>query len=120
MAIYDWNRLKQSFIYAWTGIWTVLKKEQNFWIMVLFSILVIFLMFYLNLTRVEKSLHLVALAGVLTAEIANTAIELVMDKFDLSDHGHVKIVKDIMAGTVLIWSIVTLAVAIIIFWPYFM
>lgn len=119
MAIFNWERFKNSFIHAWRGFWEVWKKEQNFWIMVVLALVVIFLMIILEVSSVEKTILILAVAGVLTAEILNTAVEVLADKINLENQENVKLLTDIMAGYVLVWSISALVIGLFIFWPYF-
>ena len=118
-SLFSWTRFKGSFIYAWAGIWALLKSEQNLWIMLAIGVAVLFFAWYLDLTNLEKAILILVSAAVIAAEILNTAVEFIFDKFHpIENHEDVKIVKDIMAGLVLIWSIAAVVVGAIIFWPY--
>jgi len=118
-SLFNWNRFKGSFIYAWTGIWEIFKKEQNLWIILIVAALVIFFSWYLRLTNIEKAIIILTSASVIAAEILNTTVEFIADKLNLADHDNtIAILKNIMAGFVLILSITAVIIGILIFWKY--
>ena len=118
-SLFNWDRFKGSFIYAWTGIWEVFKNEQNLWIILFISIIVIFFSWYLKLTNIEKSVMILLSASVIAAEVLNTAVEFICDKLHLADHNDtIAILKNIMAGFVLIWSIAAIIIGLLIFLPH--
>ena len=55
---------------------------------------------------------------VLIMEIINSAFEKIADMFKPRIHVYAEIVKNIMAGAVLISSLTALVIGIIIFYPY--
>jgi len=117
-SLFSWQRFKNSFIYAWNGLWQLLKKEQNLWIIVILAAAVLFLAWWYRLTNIEFAIVIVAVVCVVGAEILNTTVELISDKFKLEKSLDIWIIKDIMAGFVLIWSIAAAVVVLMIFWPY--
>jgi diacylglycerol kinase len=60
-----------------------------------------------------------SIMAVLVLESLNTIFEHLSDILKPRLHDYVRIIKDIMAATVLITSLGALVVGIIIFWPYF-
>ncbi len=117
-SLFSWKRFKGSFVYAWVGLWQLLKKEQNLWIILFIGLVVMLFAWYLGLTLTEKAILILVIASVIGAEILNTTVEFVFDKFHMDDQENIKIAKDIMAGFVLIWSIVSAIIGLLIFWPY--
>jgi len=118
-SLLDWNRFKGSFIYAWSGIWQIFRKEQNLWIILIIGVAVIVLSWILGLSTIEKVIIILISAAVVSAEILNTTVEFICDNLNLADHNRtITILKNIMAGFVLIWSIAALVIGIIIFWPH--
>jgi diacylglycerol kinase (ATP) len=57
-----------------------------------------------------------AVAGVLAAELANTAVERLADRLHPEEHDDIKLVKDCMAAAVLVASLGALAVAAALAW----
>ena len=118
-SLFSWRRFKGSFVYAWAGLWQLLKKEQNLWIILFIGLVVVLFAWYLGLTLTEKAILILVIASVTGSEVLNTTVEFVFDKFRLRNNsGDVKIAKDIMAGFVLIWTIVSVIIGLLIFWPY--
>jgi len=118
MIFSSWERFKGSFFYAWSGLWRSLVTEQNLWIMLVVGILVMFLAWYYQLEFNKELILLLFVTSTIAAEILNTLVEFTLDRFHPSNDLDVKIIKDMMAGFVLLWSIVSLVVGIIIFWPH--
>ena len=117
-SLFNFQKFKESFIYAWGGIWALLKKEQNLWIIAAMAMAVIIFSWLIGLNAVEKAIIVFTCTAVFGAEILNTALELVSDKFHLEDSADIKVIKDVMAGFVLIWAIASVVIGILIFWPY--
>lgn len=111
-------RFRKSFSYALGGLCSVFRHEQNFRIQVFCGCLVLFCAIFFQVSTVEFIFLSGASALVLVLEIINTAIERSLDIIKPRLSEQVKIIKDIMAGAVLIGSIFALVVAIFIFWPY--
>lgn len=112
------NRLRKSFSYACGGLSYVFKNEQNFRIQLFCALVVFFCAFFFHISRLEFVFLCGGVALVLILEIINTAIERSLDIVKPRLSEHVKMVKDIMAGAVLIASIFALILAIFIFWPH--
>jgi diacylglycerol kinase len=66
----------------------------------------------------EQGLIILAVALVLALELANTALERVMDILKPRVHPYARVIKDMMAGAVLLTSLAAIAIAIVIFLPY--
>ncbi len=114
------SRLKRSFTYAIKGIFFALKNEKNFQIETIISIIVIFLMFLFPLSPSERSLIFLAIALVLALELANTALERVMDILKPRIHPYARVIKDVMAGAVLLATFFSIAIGLVVFSPYFL
>lgn len=108
----------KSFGYALRGfrfVW----RENNFKIQIFCGLIVIFLMFVFQLTRLEKVALIFMIMTVLTLESLNTIFEHLSDILKPRLHEHIMVVKDIMAATVLMASLGAAVVGLVIFWPYF-
>jgi len=111
------KRLINSFKYAGTGIITSFKSERNMKIHFLAMFLVIILGFVLHISLAEWIVCIILFAGVISAEMFNTAIETVVDMVMPNINSKAKIAKDVAAGGVLIWAICSAIIGCIIFIP---
>lgn len=116
----SFSRLKRSFIDAWRGIAHVYKKEQNFRIQVVISLLILIAITFLSLRVWETVVLILLIMMVLTMEILNTAFENFSDLFKPRMHPLVGVVKDLMAGAVLITAIGSVIIGSIILLPHFL
>lgn len=113
------RRLIKSFADAARGLKYVFKSEQNFRIQALLGFLVLVAAVYFPLQNWEVILLILLTLLVLLVEILNTAFEYFSDLLKPRLHHYVSVVKDIMAGAVLLTSVVAVSVGMIIFYPYF-
>lgn len=113
------RQIMKSFFYALKGIWFTLKHERNFQIECFIAAIVFFVMFYLPLSFVERSVLLLTIALVLSFELVNTALERVMDILKPRVHPYARVVKDVMAGAVFIVSGAAVLIGVFIFFRYF-
>jgi diacylglycerol kinase len=112
------SRLIKSFSAAARGLVHVFKSEQNFRIQVLLGALVLLGAFFLPLQTWERILVILLVLLVLLVEILNTVFEYFSDLLKPRLHHYIYIIKDVMAGAVLLTSVVALVIGIIIFYPY--
>ena len=109
----------RSFAYALTGIASLLREQQNAWVHLLATLLVIGLGLWFSISATEWSLVMIAIVLVWMSEALNTAIELVCDRVSPEFHPLVKKAKDISAGAVLVTAIGAAIIGLMIFLPYF-
>lgn len=107
-----------SFFYALTGIWTTLREERNMRFHFASAIFVIGVSFYFSITKAEWLMILIAIGGMFALEMINSAIERVVDLATTRYHPLAKQAKDMAAGAVLVYAIVSAAIGAIIFLPY--
>ncbi|MFH1291900.1 MAG: diacylglycerol kinase [bacterium] len=112
------KRLLKSFKSAGRGIVYVFENEQNFRIQIFVGILVMTMAVGFPLRTWEMILMILLILMVLIMEILNTALEKLNDLLKPRLHHYVYVVKDIMAGGVLLTSLVALLIGLIIFIPY--
>jgi diacylglycerol kinase len=108
----------QSVTHALHGIGYVFRHEQNFRIQVVISIVVFVFSWLFPLTGSERIAMVLLIVFVLVLELVNSAIEKFTDIVKPRLHEQVGIVKDIMAGTVLISSLGAIIWGLVIFLPY--
>lgn len=104
---------------AFHGIWLAFRSEPNFRIQVFIGALVVFLMFFLKVTSLEKAVLSLVILLVLSLELVNTQIEKSLDLIEPALNPKVKLIKDISAGAVLLSAIGALIAGVIVFYPYF-
>ncbi len=112
------KRLFKSFTYAFRGLKKVYKEEQNIRVQVVIGILVLLLAFFIGLNRIEASIIIFLVVLVVLMELANSAVERIADVLKPRMNAYIKEIKDIMAAAVLLASLMSVAVGLIIFWPY--
>ncbi len=69
----------------------------------------------LEFSILEQAVLLLTIAGVITAEMVNTAIETVINKISPEFHPLAKAAKDVAAGAVLVQAIAALGVGVVLF-----
>jgi undecaprenol kinase len=107
-----------SFSYAVTGILTALLSERNMSIHLISSIVVFLFSIYFSITKMEWIVILFAIGGMFSLELINTAIERVVDLVTKEYHPLAKQAKDIAAGAVFLYAVLSVIVGNIIFIPY--
>lgn len=108
------NLIIKSFKHAINGVKHVFKNERNFRLHILSSVLVLILAFYFDCDLIEFAFLTIIIAIVLVSEMINSAIEYTWDKLEPNHHPVVGVIKDTMAGSVLIASISAFIIGIII------
>ncbi|WNS74338.1 diacylglycerol kinase family protein [Bacillus sp. DTU_2020_1000418_1_SI_GHA_SEK_038] len=111
------NRLIYSFRYAISGINEAFKQERNLKIHLLVSIIVILMGLVLSISYIEWLFILLAIGGMLSLELLNSSIERVVDLVTEDYHPLAKAAKDIAAGAVLIFAVISVIIGLIIFLP---
>ncbi|WP_413308697.1 diacylglycerol kinase family protein [Bacillus sp. 1P10SD] len=107
-----------SFSYAATGIFTALLSERNMRIHLISSIVVFLFSIYFSITKMEWMFILLAIGGMFSLELINTAIERVVDLVTKEYHPLAKQAKDIAAGAVFVYAFLSVIIGSIIFIPY--
>lgn len=109
-----------SFGYAFRGILTVYKTEQNIFVHTIATLIVIALSIYLKISRIEACIIAIVVGMVIAFEILNTALEYTVDMSMPSIHPLAKMAKDAASGAVLVSAITSLIVGGIVFIPKIM
>ncbi len=113
------KHLKNSFKHAFHGVVVVIKSEQSFRIQLLAGAVALILSAYFTVKTFELLIILLMIGFVMSLELINSIIERLVDSFKPRIHPAVKEIKDIMAATVLLASVLALIVGVVIFYPYF-
>ena len=107
----------KSFGYALNGIIQTMKSEHNFWIHLAVMLLVIIFGFVLQVSVTEWILLVFCMGFVLSAEIFNSAIEVLTDLVSPEQNPKAGLAKDMAAGAVLVSAITAAIIGLIIFVP---
>ncbi|MDP3957306.1 MAG: diacylglycerol kinase [bacterium] len=112
------DRLTKSFSHAFKGILFALRNEKNFQIDIVGGTLAVMLMLFFPLSGLERALIILSISLVLTLELINTGLERVTDILKPRIHPYARVIKDVMAGAVLLVSLAAIAIGVAIFVPY--
>lgn len=119
MRIINLRSFKNSLSYAKEGIKYAYTHEQNFRIQVVCAVLVLILAYVMHISTKDLVIVLLLIGGVILMELVNTVLELFTNVIEPKIALYAKVMKDIMAGTVLIMSILAITIGLLIFVPYF-
>ncbi|MEK3934159.1 diacylglycerol kinase family protein [Sporosarcina sp. FSL W7-1349] len=111
----------KSFSYAWNGIYLGIRSERNFKFHLFAAGAVILAGIRTGLTMMEWFIVSVLIGGMLALELMNTAIEKVVDLVTEEYHQLAKQAKDLAAGAVLIYAIISAIIGLLLFgskWLY--
>lgn len=104
----------QSFVkrmsFALNGILFAIKSEASFRFQIVAALAAIVLLFILKASVIWIAIFTLTIAGVLGAELLNTALENFIDRVHPEQHPSIKLAKDCAAGAVLIFSFGALVV----------
>lgn len=105
----------QSLRCAFQGVLYAFSTEKNIRVHLLIFMLALITAFYFDISKVEFLIILLISAVTFSLELINTAIERLADKVSPEFDIQIGIVKDVMAGAVLVSSIFSLIIGGVIF-----
>jgi len=108
-----------SFAAAINGIVESISQEFHLKIHLIAIICVVFLGFYMSISKTEWLFLILTMSAVVCLEIVNSAIERLCDKVTKENDPLIKLAKDMAAGSVLITAISSVIIGCIIFIPKF-
>ncbi|MES3017517.1 MAG: diacylglycerol kinase family protein [Bacteroidota bacterium] len=111
------NKFIKGFYFAWKGLDYAFRTQINFKVEVFSALAVIVLSCYLQLNTSEWLWIIAAITLVLTTELANTAIETLVDLVSPEFNPKAGIIKDISAAVVLLSGFFALVVGLLILLP---
>ena len=115
------QRLKSftmSLRHAVNGLSYALRNEKNFQNEVIFAGLVLVAMVYYRVSPSEMIVLFLVIMGVLVMELLNTVMERIADILKPKVHPYVRVIKDLMAASVLVSSFLAVIIGLIIFIPH--
>ncbi|WP_203246882.1 diacylglycerol kinase family protein [Sporosarcina beigongshangi] len=107
----------KAFDYAWSGILYGLQAERNLKFHLASAGAVSIAGLFTRLSAMEWCIVLLLIAGMIALEMMNAAIERVVDLITLEIHPLAKQAKDLAAGAVLVYAIISVVIGFIIFIP---
>lgn len=105
----------RSFGYAWEGFVTAVRTERNIKVMLVMGAAALIVGFLLQLDVTEWCIILICCGLVIHAELANTAIEAVVDLATDELHPLAKRAKDIAAASVYVLSFMSAVVGLLVY-----
>lgn len=111
------SREARAFRSAWAGLIGALRDERHMRFHAVAATVVILLGLWLEVSRTDWLWLLLAIAGVWSGELFNTAIERTVDRISTETHPLARAAKDSAAGAVLVMAIFALAVGLIVLGP---
>ena len=107
-----------AFRVAFQGLFTFIRDCAHAKVHLLAATFVLFLAWFLNISKTDWVLSLLCIALVIALEAINSAIEYLVDLTSPDFHPLAKKAKDIAAAAVLIAAIFAFIIGLIIFLPY--
>lgn len=107
-----------SFADAFRGVWDCVKAERNMRVHLTACCCVIFLGARLGLSRGEWAALALTLGMVTSAETMNTAVEKLCDFTESRRNPHIRVIKDLAAGAVVLTALAAVGVGIALFFRW--
>lgn len=111
------KKLLNSFKYAISGLTSALKKEQNLKIHFFIMFIVIIFGIIFKLSFLEWMICLILFAIVISGELFNTAIEVLVDVIFPEINPKAKFIKDVSAAGVMVLAFFSAIIGLLIFLP---
>ncbi|NEU07542.1 diacylglycerol kinase family protein [Flavihumibacter sp. R14] len=106
-----------SFTYAFKGLQYAFRTQLNFKVHSISALSAIALGYWLNIGKHDWLWIFLAIGLVLTAELFNTALEVLVDLVSPEYHPKAGVVKDVSAAAVLITALLSIAIGMMVFLP---
>jgi len=108
------KKLVRSFRCAFQGLYYLGQNERNFRIHLVVLAALIGLLIYCKFSLLESAITILAAGLVLISESVNSGIEILLDIIYPEHNGKSKIIKDVLAGAVLISALTSAIVGILV------
>lgn len=109
--------LVRAFKCAFDGIAYTVRTQRNMKIHLAIAVMAVVLGFVLGIGEASWAAVILCIAAVFAAECVNTAIESIVDLVSPNYHELARRAKDCAAGAVLVFALVALVVACVVFLP---
>lgn len=107
----------KAFDYAWSGVLYGVTEERNVKFHLMAAVVVTLAGLFTGLSTIEWCIVLLLIGGMLALELMNAAIERVVDLITMEHHPLAKHAKDLAAGAVLVYAIVSVGIGLLLFVP---
>jgi len=111
------RNILEAFHCAFSGLWYTLRTQRNMRVQLVIAGAVVAAGLWLRLSADQWALIALTSGLVLVSEMANTVIEKLVDLVCPEYHPLAKIVKDVMAGAVVLAAIIALIVGLLTLGP---
>jgi len=115
--IWRHKNIKESFLGSLRGLISVIKVEKNARIIFCLGIITLFFSLILGLSYYELIIVIIIIISVFICEVFNTLVEYICDMIKPENDPHIKALKDISSGAVLIVCLGAITIGAIIFGP---
>jgi len=110
------RKILKSFRYSFQGI-QISNQEHNFRAMLMSVLFVILLGFVMKISYFEWLILILIMSMVLSLEALNTALEKILDYLEPNLSDKIRIIKDLIAGSVAIAIFASIIIGLVIFLP---
>ncbi|MBI3573115.1 MAG: diacylglycerol kinase family protein [Candidatus Kerfeldbacteria bacterium] len=112
------RRFWKSLRYALQGLQRAADGENSFRLHALIAVFVVIAILVFQVHRLEAAILILVISSILTLELVNTVVEKFSGMLEPRIHPYVGLIKDFMAGAVLLMSIAAVTIGVLILWPY--
>jgi len=110
------KKLICGFGYAFSGIWYCIKTCRNFRIHTVAAVVTLYLSTFYDFSAEKYAVLFITIGAVISLECINTALEEVCNAITREYSLSVKRAKDVAAGAVLCSALISVTVAVKLFW----
>lgn len=107
----------ESFSFAFSGFWVLVKTQHNFQLHLLFAAIAIGLSVWLEIDRTQWAIIVLCISTVLAAEGINTSVEMAVNMYSAQRSWPAKWAKDVAAAGVLVSAFGAFIAGLIILGP---
>lgn len=109
--------INDSFRYAFSGLWYVLRTQRNVRIHLSIAMCVVIVRLWLKVSMSQWAILALTVGFVLVSEVLNTVAETLVDLVSPGCHPLAGVVKDVTAGAVMLTAIVSAIVGLLVLGP---
>lgn len=117
MAVFNLKKCVLGFKYAFKGMVIAVSGQQNMWVHLMATIMVIIAGFFFDISTLEWIAVILVITLVIALEIANTAIEALVDWLSPEHNPKAGKIKDLAAAALLVAAIGAAITGVVIFLP---
>ncbi len=114
------RKFVRSFVFAFRGICLAYRGERNIKVQSVIGVVAVSAAFFFKIPGSDFLIIILVSAAVISLEMVNTALERLADILSPEYNRKYGIIKDIMAGAVLIMAISSAIIGVVIFYRPFM